>query len=66
MSLAHRSSKNNFDLASIAITTWSYARIQRFQEKIADDLTELPEYLKRERSVRLWTDEYTNLTRLLR
>ncbi|MFN9348874.1 MAG: spermidine synthase [Planctomycetota bacterium] len=38
----------------------------KFQEKIADDLTELPEYLKRERTVPLWTDEYTNLTRLLR
>jgi hypothetical protein len=38
----------------------------KFTEQIADDLAELPEYLKRERSVPLWTDEYTNLTRLLR
>jgi hypothetical protein len=37
-----------------------------FIEQIDDDLAELPEYLKRERSVPLWTDEYTNLTRLLR
>jgi hypothetical protein len=38
----------------------------QFLEQVADDIEDLPEYLKRPRSVPLWTDEYTNLTRLLR
>jgi hypothetical protein len=38
----------------------------QFLEQVADEIEELPEYLNRPRSVPLWTDEYTNLTRLLR
>jgi spermidine synthase len=38
----------------------------QFLEQVADEIEDLPEYLKRPRSVPLWTDEYTNLTRLLR
>jgi len=38
----------------------------KFMDQIAEDIEDLPEYLKRERTVPLWTDEYTNLTRLLR
>ena len=37
-----------------------------FLEQVADEIEDLPEYLNRPRSVPLWTDEYTNLTRLLR
>ncbi len=38
----------------------------QFLEQVADEIKDLPEYLNRPRSVPLWTDEYTNLTRLLR
>jgi hypothetical protein len=38
----------------------------QFLEQVADEIEDLPEYLKRPRTVPLWTDEYTNLTRLLR
>jgi hypothetical protein len=37
-----------------------------FISQTADEIGELPDYLSRPREVPLWTDEYTNLTRLLR
>jgi hypothetical protein len=39
---------------------------RQFIEQTADVITDFPEYLSRPRTVPLWTDEYTNLTRLLR
>jgi hypothetical protein len=38
----------------------------KFAEQVADAIDDLPLFLTRPRSVPLWTDEYTNLTRLLR
>lgn len=42
------------------------SRDQSFLAAIPDQIEELPEYLRRERTVPMWTDEYTNLTSLLR
>ncbi len=39
---------------------------QSFLANTADEIKDLPEYLRRERSIPIWTDNYTNLTRLLR
>jgi spermidine synthase len=35
-------------------------------EPIQDEIGDLPDYLRRPRQVRMWTDDYTNLTSLLR
>ena len=42
------------------------SRNERFLEEVQDDIQELPDYLRRERKVPMWTDDYTNLTSLLR
>lgn len=42
------------------------SRDPSFLASIPDQIEELPGYLRRPRSVPMWTDEYTNLTSLLR
>ncbi|WP_425614518.1 spermidine synthase [Anatilimnocola sp. NA78] len=39
---------------------------EAFLNQTKDDLQHLPEYLRRSRTVPMWTDDYTNLTSLLR
>lgn len=42
------------------------SRDPEFLAGVPDRIEELPEFLRRPRSIPLWTDEYTNLTSLLR
>ena len=42
------------------------ARDEATLASVTDEISELPDYLRRERSVPMWTDDYTNLTSLLR
>jgi hypothetical protein len=42
------------------------SRDEHFPAAVPDQVRDLPDYLRRPRSVPMWTDEYTNLTSLLR
>lgn len=39
---------------------------ERFLQEVQDEIEDLPDYLRRPRQVPMWTDDYTNLTSLLR
>ncbi|WP_254513748.1 spermidine synthase [Anatilimnocola floriformis] len=42
------------------------ARDEQTLASVTDEISELPDYLRRPRQVPMWTDDYTNLTSLLR
>ncbi len=39
---------------------------EQFLREVQDEIQDLPDYLRRQRNVPMWTDDYTNLTSLLR